>query len=120
MLHKTDRRTFVKSALAAPAAMALSMQASGQDPAAPAPQQAAPIAALPQGKIIVEKHPDGHAAYPVGLKGILVAEGDTCIVSRRFRAPVSKRCLTGDSRKMASWQVHSRSLDTSGMRLYDR
>jgi len=51
MLHKTDRRTFVKSALAAPAAMALSMQASGQDPAAPAPQQAAPIAALPQGKI---------------------------------------------------------------------
>ena len=28
-------------------------------------------------KIIVEKHPDGYVAYPVGLKGIVVAEGDT-------------------------------------------
>lgn len=29
-------------------------------------------------KIIVEKHPDGYVAYPVGLKGIVVGEGDTC------------------------------------------
>lgn len=28
-------------------------------------------------KIIVEKHPDGYVAYPIGLKGIIVAEGDT-------------------------------------------
>lgn len=28
-------------------------------------------------KIIVEKHQDGYVAYPVGLKGIVVAEGDT-------------------------------------------
>jgi predicted RNase H-like HicB family nuclease len=28
-------------------------------------------------KIIVEKHPEGYVAYPVGLKGIVVAEGDT-------------------------------------------
>jgi predicted RNase H-like HicB family nuclease len=28
-------------------------------------------------KIIVEKHPDGYVAYPVGLKGVIVAEGDT-------------------------------------------
>ena len=28
-------------------------------------------------KIIVEKHPDGYVAYPVGLKGVVVAEGDT-------------------------------------------
>jgi len=28
-------------------------------------------------KIIVEKHDDGYVAYPVGLKGIVVGEGDT-------------------------------------------
>jgi predicted RNase H-like HicB family nuclease len=28
-------------------------------------------------KIIVEKHADGYVAYPVGLKGIVVAQGDT-------------------------------------------
>ena len=28
-------------------------------------------------KIIVEKHPDGYVAYPVGVKGIVVGEGDT-------------------------------------------
>ena len=28
-------------------------------------------------KIIVEKHPDGFVAYPVGVKGIVVGEGDT-------------------------------------------
>jgi predicted RNase H-like HicB family nuclease len=28
-------------------------------------------------KIIVEKHEDGYVAYPLGLKGIVVAEGDT-------------------------------------------
>ena len=28
-------------------------------------------------KIIVEKHPDGYVAYPVGLKGIVVAEGNS-------------------------------------------
>ncbi|MBI4673050.1 MAG: type II toxin-antitoxin system HicB family antitoxin [Chloroflexi bacterium] len=30
-----------------------------------------------QFKIIVEKHPDGYVAYPIGLKGIVVGEGDT-------------------------------------------
>lgn len=28
-------------------------------------------------KIIVEKHTDGYVAYPVGLKGIVVAQGDS-------------------------------------------
>jgi len=28
-------------------------------------------------KVIVEKHPDGYVAYPVGLKGVVVGEGDT-------------------------------------------
>lgn len=28
-------------------------------------------------KIIVEKHSDGYVAYPLGLRGIVVAEGDT-------------------------------------------
>lgn len=30
-----------------------------------------------QVKIIIEKHPDGYVAYPLGLKGIVVGEGDT-------------------------------------------
>ena len=28
-------------------------------------------------KIVIEKHPDGFVAYPVGLKGVVVGEGDT-------------------------------------------
>lgn len=28
-------------------------------------------------KIIVEKHSDGYVAYPLGLKGVIVGEGDT-------------------------------------------
>lgn len=28
-------------------------------------------------KILIEKHPDGYVAYPLGLKGIVVGEGDT-------------------------------------------
>jgi predicted RNase H-like HicB family nuclease len=28
-------------------------------------------------KIIIEKHPDGYAAYPLGVKGVVVGEGDT-------------------------------------------
>lgn len=31
-----------------------------------------------QFKIIVEKHQDGYVAYPLGLKGIIVGQGDTC------------------------------------------
>jgi predicted RNase H-like HicB family nuclease len=30
-----------------------------------------------QFKIIVEKHSDGYVAYPLGLKGVVIAEGDT-------------------------------------------
>ncbi|BAU09563.1 hypothetical protein LEP3755_00340 [Leptolyngbya sp. NIES-3755] len=28
-------------------------------------------------KIIVEKHPDGYVAYPLGIEGVVVGEGDT-------------------------------------------
>ena len=28
-------------------------------------------------KVIIEKHADGYVAYPVGLKGVVVAQGDT-------------------------------------------
>ena len=28
-------------------------------------------------KILIEKHPDGYVAYPLGLKGVVVGEGDT-------------------------------------------
>lgn len=30
-----------------------------------------------QFKIVVEKHADGYVAYPLGLKGVVVGEGDT-------------------------------------------
>jgi predicted RNase H-like HicB family nuclease len=30
-----------------------------------------------QFKVVVEKHPDGYVAYPFGLKGVVVGEGDT-------------------------------------------
>ncbi len=32
---------------------------------------------MKQIKIIVEKHPDGYVAYPLGFKGVVVGEGDT-------------------------------------------
>jgi predicted RNase H-like HicB family nuclease len=32
---------------------------------------------MTQYKIIVEKHSDGYVAYPLGLKGIVVGQGDT-------------------------------------------
>jgi predicted RNase H-like HicB family nuclease len=28
-------------------------------------------------KIVVERHSDGYVAYPVGLKGVVVGEGDS-------------------------------------------
>jgi predicted RNase H-like HicB family nuclease len=28
-------------------------------------------------KVIVEKHQDGYIAYPLGIKGVVVGEGDT-------------------------------------------
>jgi len=28
-------------------------------------------------KIIVEKHPDGYVAYPLGLKGVVVGQGNS-------------------------------------------
>ncbi len=28
-------------------------------------------------KIIIEKHADGYVSYPIGLKGVVVGQGDT-------------------------------------------
>jgi predicted RNase H-like HicB family nuclease len=28
-------------------------------------------------KIVIEKHPDGYVAYPLGVQGVVVGEGDT-------------------------------------------
>ena len=28
-------------------------------------------------KVIVEKHPDGYVAYPLGVKGVVVGQGDS-------------------------------------------
>lgn len=32
---------------------------------------------MKQFKVVVEKFPDGYVAYPLGLKGVVVGEGDT-------------------------------------------
>jgi predicted RNase H-like HicB family nuclease len=32
---------------------------------------------MKQYKIIVERHPDGYVAYPLGIRGIVVGEGET-------------------------------------------
>mgnify|MGYP001130248382 CR=1 FL=1 len=32
---------------------------------------------MKQVKILIEKHADGYVAYPVGLKGVVVGQGDT-------------------------------------------
>lgn len=32
---------------------------------------------MPSIKIIVEKHEDGYVAYPVGLRGVVIGEGDS-------------------------------------------
>jgi predicted RNase H-like HicB family nuclease len=32
---------------------------------------------MTQVKVIVEKHLDGYVAYPLGLKGVVVGQGDT-------------------------------------------
>ena len=28
-------------------------------------------------KVIVEKHPDGYVAYPLGVKGVVIGQGDS-------------------------------------------
>ena len=33
---------------------------------------------MKQVKIIIEKHADGYVAYPLGIRGAVVGEGDTC------------------------------------------
>jgi predicted RNase H-like HicB family nuclease len=32
---------------------------------------------MKQLKIIIEKHPDGYVAYPVGMSGVVVGQGDS-------------------------------------------
>jgi predicted RNase H-like HicB family nuclease len=32
---------------------------------------------MKQLKVIVEKHADGYVAYPVGIKGVIVGQGDS-------------------------------------------
>jgi predicted RNase H-like HicB family nuclease len=32
---------------------------------------------MKQVKVIIEEHPDGYVAYPVGVKGVVVGEGDS-------------------------------------------
>ena len=32
---------------------------------------------MKQFKVIVERHPDGYVAYPLGMSGVVVGQGDT-------------------------------------------
>jgi predicted RNase H-like HicB family nuclease len=32
---------------------------------------------IKQIKVVVEKHPDGYVAYPLGMKGVVLGQGDT-------------------------------------------
>jgi predicted RNase H-like HicB family nuclease len=32
---------------------------------------------MQQVKVVVEKHTDGYVAYPLGVKGVVIGEGDT-------------------------------------------
>lgn len=32
---------------------------------------------IKQFKIVIEKHPDGYVAYPIGVVGAIVGQGDT-------------------------------------------
>jgi len=48
-------------------------------------------------KIIVGKHPDGFVAYPVGMRGVVVGEGDTYEdavsgVTSAIRFPIETFC----------------------------
>jgi len=38
---------------------------------------ASTVVAMKRVKIVVEKHPDTYVAYPLGLKGVVVGQGDT-------------------------------------------
>ncbi len=33
-------------------------------------------------QLVVEKHPDGFVAYPLGLKGVVVGQGDTAAAAQ--------------------------------------
>jgi predicted RNase H-like HicB family nuclease len=35
------------------------------------------LTAMRQYEIIVERHPDGYVAYPLGIRGVVVGEGET-------------------------------------------
>ncbi len=57
---------------------------------------------MKQLKVIVEKHPDGYVAYPLGLKGVVVGQGDSYedalsdvkLQSVFTSKALEKRCLT--------------------------
>ena len=44
---------------------------------------------MKQFKVVVEKHPDGYVAYPLGLKGVVVGEGNTRGVPEGLRAELN-------------------------------
>ena len=43
----------------------------------PARRQVEEVDGMKRYKVVVEKHQDGYVAYPLGLKGVVVGQGDT-------------------------------------------
>ncbi len=56
-------------------------------------------------KVIVEKHSDGYVAYPLGLKGVVVGEGDTTTLRSPTSDPRSSSTSTVSARKL--WNLAS-------------
>ncbi len=56
-------------------------------------------------KIVVEKHTDGYVAYPLGIKGVVVGEGDTCEEALK------------DVRSALAWREHRSAARNSPGRL---
>lgn len=45
---------------------------------------------MKQFKVVVEKHADGYVAYPLGLKGVVVGQGDSYLESPVLEAFVAE------------------------------
>lgn len=56
--------------------ISLSWRASGEGGDSSTQPKTSWFLRQPHIKVIVEKHPDGYVAYPLGLKGVVVGEGD--------------------------------------------
>ena len=50
-------------------------------------------------KVVVERHPDGYVAYPLGMKGVIVGQGD------------SEECALADVRSAIQFHIETFGLE---------